>query len=552
MPRKSIEAINKHKLYQKNKTVENKKKWLEVIKEKNNLKIELNKLKVEIEILSEEKKKLILNLDSMWKNLNQTLTNLEESKKRCKELHALWLIQNHQLQANSTYIESIRKQLEIENNHYLVHKQKENEQDEEQKEIPKLITNFSNLFKQFSHNNQLRKPLINSISMGISTKIFSKIFGCSKSLISKARKSNIQILFKSYSKIRRNRIEKELQLMITIVDELLPVVSGRDYRILPITKRFLYERYIQEISERYRPNDVSVISYSRFYIYLKTLKIHRDKSYNLCPHCTNLIQLQKINQLTLMEKSIIRKLETHQKISIIQRKCYTLERQKLQQGKLLLIMDFTDIQINSLSYQDLIVVYYEKEENEILPKYQHYIGTDGEKNDIVFVRAVLNHLKTKVLTSKYKLISIWTDGGPKHFKITALQRYFLILQKTLGTNTKIRYNYFASYHGCNACDALAAHAKASIRNYIQKNNILLKNSKEIAECISMVNGHSTNFFQLKLNRNEKVETVTMKGIKRCHKFIYTQSGIVRGYSCSNDTKPILSWKLEKFPKNQSK
>ena len=54
--------------------------------------------------------------------------------------------------------------------------------------------------------------------------------------------------------------------------------------------------------------------------------------------------------------------------------------------------------------------------------YHHFIGEIGEKNTLPFVVHVF---ETSVvpLAQRFRSVQLWSDGGPKHFKISSLLEY---------------------------------------------------------------------------------------------------------------------------------
>ena len=60
-------------------------------------------------------------------------------------------------------------------------------------------------------------------------------------------------------------------------------------------------------------------------------------------------------------------------------------------------------------------------------------------------------------------MSIWTDGGPKHFKTSAALYFNLVTLKLRMENLqRIEWNFFASYHGKSACDGHTAYVKSTL------------------------------------------------------------------------------------------
>ena len=105
---------------------------------------------------------------------------------------------------------------------------------------------------------------------------------------------------------------------------------------------------------------------------------------------------------------------------------------------------------------------YDKHEvDKIHRTYYHFVGGQKDKNDIFFVIAVWEHLLTNnFIPSHLTKLHIWSDGGPKHFKIKECMYYFSTIKQK--HNKTITYHFYEAYHGHNSCDAAASHAKKRI------------------------------------------------------------------------------------------
>ena len=64
-------------------------------------------------------------------------------------------------------------------------------------------------------------------------------------------------------------------------------------------------------------------------------------------------------------------------------------------------------------------------------KYEHVIGEIGEKNDISFVISAFDNCVVP-LCAMFDTIHIFSDGGPKHFKLSSLIYYFFVSNKRPG------------------------------------------------------------------------------------------------------------------------
>ena len=81
-------------------------------------------------------------------------------------------------------------------------------------------------------------------------------------------------------------------------------------------------------------------------------------------------------------------------------------------------------------------------------------------------------------------ITIFSDGGPHHFKVSAAMVCFSQLQEKYGKT--IEYNFFASYHGHSTCDTVAAHVKRYLRSKIQELSVYVDQALKVCcmTCIS--------------------------------------------------------------------
>ena len=96
---------------------------------------------------------------------------------------------------------------------------------------------------------------------------------------------------------------------------------------------------------------------------------------------------------------------------------------------------------------------------------QNYDYFAPESNDYFFYRRVmLDLMESATLISGMRLrdakrVSIWSDGGPKHFKIKQLIAFVSVEVKTRFRFSSVCWCYFASHHGKSICDSHAAVVK---------------------------------------------------------------------------------------------
>ena len=114
--------------------------------------------------------------------------------------------------------------------------------------------------------------------------------------------------------------------------------------------------------------------------------------------------------------------------------------------------------------------------------YRHFIGEIGDKNDVSFVAGAWKALLDSNWFNEIKTVKIWSDGGPKHFKISANMKLLLTIQHVT-PSVDWWYNFFGAYHGCSVCDGVAAQAKASLINSMRDNQMAIRTSNQAIETI---------------------------------------------------------------------
>jgi hypothetical protein len=221
-------------------------------------------------------------------------------------------------------------------------------------------------------------------------------------------------------------------------------------------------------------------------------------------------------------------------------------RNDLSEDTVLIVMDFTDEQVNSDHHQDLIVTYITKhaapyplpikkrrtstKSTRTLPtnhiEYFHYIAEPKTSNDVHFVAEVFtNHILPRI--KRFKNAHIFSDGGPKHFKISSLLHH--ISQAVSKLDTLVHYHFYASYHGHGICDAAASHAKAAIVRSINAKQKTPKSAQEICDTVNSVRNHRA--IPLLATTVPVVDVKTMNGIRSYHKYFF-DSGVIIAYETS--------------------
>jgi hypothetical protein len=231
----------------------------------------------------------------------------------------------------------------------------------------------------------------------------------------------------------------------------------------------------------------------------------------------------------------------HQRLTQIQRHMYTNIRILQLSTELIIVMDFSKFDWVTHHFQDLIVCIYRR---LLVPKgasssspwithsyYFHFIGQPQESNDVNFVIAVFNMLNRLGVFSGIQWLTLVSDGGPKHFKLTSFLWFLSHFQQR--SNISITYHYFTSYHGQSVCDALAAQGKQQAKAWLEKNNEQrrITTPEQLVSILCTRNGH--NAFVVPKLTHFVLEPPTLSGIKGFHKFTF-------GILFSNDGIPTLT------------
>jgi hypothetical protein len=345
--------------------------------------------------------------------------------------------QNQKFSLDLHMMESEKIQMELEKNH--------------SDNINQTIVNNSKiLIKQLPPNSLFTRPLLHFLLQGLSCEQTVDLYGISKRSYGRiVEESGSTLINQKYAvHVTRTRLSEEQleEIQYILNDTLLPIQSGRDWRYQEMTDNKLYELYTAEVK-----NSKPVSKTFFIYKILAKEKIHHSKKVKFCPICEN----EDGNIAVIKHKELI----------TIQKMVYQQDKRGVSSGKnpttVLITQDFTQLELEGSFVQDLIICkyFYDKKAKDGLARtYIHFIGKIGTKNDILFVIGSWMALLTLNWFDDIKTVKIWSDGGPKHFKISSNMKFLLTLQQSK-PDVMWEYNFFAPYHGCSICDGVAAQAK---------------------------------------------------------------------------------------------
>jgi len=289
------------------------------------------------------------------------------------------------------------------------------------------------------------------------------------------------------------------------------------------------------------------LSQTAIHSILKQWSIHHSTDATVCPSCKLLRDYgneqpppRGLRGLALRKWQINLKKqkESHHAIAKIQHQANKQQKEDLVNNKktdtIIITQDFTQLVPQTGFNQDLIQTFHTYDEqapDKIRKRYHHYVGEGDTKNDIFFVIAVWEHIfKNNLIPQHITTIHIWSDGGPKHFKITACMYYFSLLAHRF--KKTITYHFYQSYHGHNICDAAASHAKKQISEQQRNNDELFYVATDLAESINTLNYHIA---QVAPPINIAPLTIkTMDGIKSFFMFKFPKLGTIHAHKTSKE------------------
>jgi len=330
---------------------------------------------------------------------------------------------------------------------------------------------------------------------------------------------------------------------MSFLDENFPVTSGRDYRVIKFTKENLYAIYFYYTIERETPPMGKTYF---LYTFLKSIKIHHSEDESVCEHCHRFKELMSLGVLSLEQQRELDKLIEHRSRFHDQIQFYLDEKRKLVANEdfstLIVVQDFTQIKVQGTFFQDQIVCFYFYDPNapgKLGRLYRHYIAPSSRtKNDSLFVFGVWREMVKKNYFSGFLNLLVFSDGGPKHYKMTGTMNFFGFLANSLGIN--LTYNFFESNHGHSVCDGAAAQAKQYINRFQRDHETTIDDPEGIVTAINRVQNHEASVAEVE---KEKHDFATFAGIRSALKFTYTPTQAF-GYSRSKHEEPQWEWPLD--------
>jgi hypothetical protein len=244
---------------------------------------------------------------------------------------------------------------------------------------------------------------------------------------------------------------------------------------------------------------------------------------------------------------------------------YSRQKNSLKPGECLIVEDFAgryivcnDIEMTQKSFfarvgvPDLILVKYWRDEEggELKSETYDFFSKTEEKDDFHYVRSCWLYLlnNTEELDA-FHTVRIWSDGGPKHFKIRRSIFLFSVLQDAYAKT--FIWNFFQSCHGKGPCDGHTGVIKRKMKLEARKGNSI-QNDREMFE-FAKENVKSQSFF-LQIDRNKEYDCGTFKkGIHCFFEFSFSGVGVIKCRSLSGvgeyETQLVSAIDGESIPPN---
>jgi len=135
------------------------------------------------------------------------------------------------------------------------------------------------------HNNPIRRAIIGMVSTQLPVQDVAEDFGVSDQTVYNARNDddNFALELQTRPNVQRERIsDQQYEAARSFLDEVIPVVSGRNYRVQRCTNESLYAIYFCWCMDRHIPN------LGRTHFFENVLgpeNIHHVRDDSICEYC---------------------------------------------------------------------------------------------------------------------------------------------------------------------------------------------------------------------------------------------------------------------------
>lgn len=316
-----------------------------------------------------------------------------------------------------------------------------------------------------------------------------------------------------------------LSTAVSFLDEVAPVLSGRNFRILSMTDSFLYNLYRTANADGLgKTTFLNKVVYSS--------NIHHSSVPQQCIYCCNCKPSSK--------KGYGQGLEQHKQRAKVMQSAFVNMKRSLteQENMVLVVQDFTQIRFGSKLCQDLIICIYFGDplvEQKVSHTFHHFIAEHS--NDVDFVVSVWTELLEELYSTWPNCkLAIWSDGGRKHFKQSTMIHWWW--QQVQKSKKSVEFYFFESYHGSSSCDAAASHAKSTILRFQKNFNTIITDINKLVEVVNTLQQHEAVVFNNIPSTKDQFKVKTIKGISKAQLIKFNFNGFIELFDDVRDTQKV--------------
>ena len=392
------------------------------------------------------------------------------------------------------------------------------------------------MLANFDHNSVLRPRIVQWLTVGVPVKLAAIDLDLNERTIRRAHTVDPTILnlFQSIPNQKKSSSVNYSSLTIAeeFANEAIPVLSGRDYRVCKYTRDKLYALYLSYCHER-QAEPMGKTSFFEHFINHEKIRWSQDTT--ICTYCEENKEIKKIqetNALNLIQQKTLEKTNKHiekwYEMSLFYKSVKLQVMNNQRPGEVMVVQDFTQIKVQSTFYQDLIICFYFYQTN-FERRYFHFVGQSKEtKNNIDFVVAVWKLMVQDDFFRDFTKLLVFSDGGPKHFKISSNMSFFAAVQEKLGK--PVEHYFFESNHGHSVCDAVASQAKKKLSESQRNEGIGIHTPLDITSVINELTSHVALIAPIDIN---VTAIQTFHGIRSLYKWTFDED-FVYGFSSPAD------------------
>eukprot|EP00733_Pompholyxophrys_punicea_P000507 Pompholyxophrys_punicea_v1_NODE_144_length_3209_cov_54.434686.p1 type:complete len:655 gc:universal NODE_144_length_3209_cov_54.434686:2046-82(-) len=453
--------------------------------------------------------------------------------------------------------------------------------------------NVVQAFKKLPQTSPLRQGLLALLQKNCNIKELSELLGVSPLTIRRCRnisdESNFLLSQKYKPHVTRKKLSDEkINFIKNYWEDSCAAVPYKSTIVKPRNKEPIHMPYFEQ-----RQSDSEIVqkftSLAPFRASAATLKKYKPKTIHsivqkfcICHHCVegndakqklmtlrNQIHKECRSQcakdstcpveanLSLSKKVALRKCldevkdyKFHKEIADHQSLEFKKKKTNVLPGECVIVMDFAgrflvkaDINLSQKDYfarfgvPDFVLVayFYSFNEGKIVTKTFDFISKTESKEDINYVIATWLYLLNETnFLDQFKKVYVFSDGGPKHFKIRKSIYFFSILQAYYGI--RFEWHYFQSCHGKSGCDAHVGVLKMMLLREIKKGEII-NNESDLYEKVKESSKSDVIFIDVPEYNFDCTEF--KYGIKKYFFYSFEGIGVIRCHQKSGDEKYCL-------------